>query len=49
MRGWYRTGTGCDYVGNKYFTKDGMPTDDPAKDECGGLLKDCKARHDDGG
>ena len=45
MRGWYRTGTGCDYAGNNYFTKDGIPTDDPAKDECGGLLKDCKARH----
>lgn len=45
MRGWYRSGTGCDYAGNKYFTKTGDPTDDPAKDVCGGLLKDCKARH----
>lgn len=45
MRGWYRSGTGCDYAGNKFFTKDGIAVDDPAKDECGGLLKDCKARH----
>ena len=45
MRGWYRSGIGCDYAGNNYFTKDGFATDDPAKDECGGLLKDCKARH----
>lgn len=45
MRGWYRSGNGCDYAGDKYFTKDGIPTDDPAKDKCGGLLKDCKARY----
>lgn len=45
MRGWYRTGTGCDYAGNRYFTKDGIATNDPAKDQCGGLLRDCKARH----
>jgi lambda family phage minor tail protein L len=32
MRGWYRSGTGCDYNGTKYFTKDGTPTDDPSKD-----------------
>lgn len=45
MRGWYRTGTGCDYNGTKYFTKDGAPTSDPSKDVCGGKLKDCKDRH----
>lgn len=44
MRGWYRTGTGCDYAGNLYFAKDGTPTDDPSKDVCGGRLADCKAR-----
>ncbi|WP_414056826.1 phage minor tail protein L [Pantoea dispersa] len=44
MRGWYRTGTGCDYAGNRYFSKDGTPTDDPSKDVCGGRLADCKAR-----
>lgn len=44
MRGWYRTGTGCDYTGNRYFAKDGTPTDDPSKDVCGGRLADCKAR-----
>ncbi|MCW7764334.1 phage minor tail protein L [Photorhabdus luminescens] len=44
MRGWYKTGNGCGYAGTKYFDKDGKPTDDPAKDECGGLLSDCKKR-----
>ncbi|RVU75141.1 phage minor tail protein L [Pantoea dispersa] len=44
MRGWYRTGTGCDYAGTRYFAKDGTPTDDPSKDVCGGRLADCKAR-----
>lgn len=44
MRGWYRTGTGCDYAGNRYFAKDGTPTNDPSKDVCGGRLADCKAR-----
>ncbi len=44
MRGWYRTGTGCDYAGTRYFAKDGTPTNDPSKDVCGGRLADCKAR-----
>lgn len=44
MRGWYRTGTGCDYAGTRYFTKDGTATSDPSKDVCGGRLADCKAR-----
>ena len=44
MRGWYRSGNGCDYAGNSYFTKDGSATDDPSKDVCGGRLKDCKLR-----
>lgn len=44
MRGWYRTGNGCDYAGNRYFAKDGTPTTDPSKDVCGGRLADCKAR-----
>jgi lambda family phage minor tail protein L len=47
MRGWYRTGTGCDYAGNRYFSKDGSPTSDPSKDVCGGRLADCKARFGD--
>ncbi|MDH0055754.1 phage minor tail protein L [Pantoea ananatis] len=47
MRGWYRTGTGCDYAGNRYFGKDGSPTSDPSKDVCGGRLADCKARFGD--
>ncbi|MCE0490999.1 phage minor tail protein L [Pantoea sp. Mb-10] len=44
MRGLYRTGTGCDYTGTRYFAKDGTPTSDPSKDVCGGRLADCKAR-----
>jgi len=47
MRGWYRTGTGCDYAGNRYFSKDGSPTSDPSKDVCGGRPADCKARFGD--
>ncbi|WAT01524.1 phage minor tail protein L [Rouxiella chamberiensis] len=47
MRGWYRTGTGCDYNGNAYFMKDGTPTDNPALDVCGGRLTDCKKRFGD--
>lgn len=48
MRGWYRTGTGCDYNGNSYFKKDGTPTDDPAQDVCGGRRQDCEDRHGKG-
>ncbi|WP_083764716.1 phage minor tail protein L [Sodalis glossinidius] len=44
MRGWYRSGNGCDYQGIKYFTKAGVPTNDPSKDVCGGRLADCKSR-----
>lgn len=45
--GWYRSGTGCDYAGTKYFTADGTPTDNPALDKCGGLLIDCRIRYGD--
>ena len=48
IRGWYRTGTGCDYAGTRYFTKDGTATSDPSKDECGGRPADCTARHGEG-
>lgn len=44
MRGWYRSGTGCDYAGTDYFLKDGTPTNDPGLDVCGGRLSDCKLR-----
>ncbi|WP_353614098.1 phage minor tail protein L [Mangrovibacter phragmitis] len=44
MRGLYRTGTGCDYAGTRYFTKAGESTDNPALDVCGGRLADCKLR-----
>lgn len=43
MNGNYR-GPDCGYTGTKYFTIKGEPTDDPAKDACGGLCNDCKLR-----
>ncbi len=57
MRGKYRGGSasdiaknrsyGCPYAGDRYFKKDGTPTDDPALDVCGGRLADCKLRFGD--
>ena len=47
MRGWYRTGKGCDYAGTRYFDEKGNPVSDPSKDRCGGLLKDCQDRYGD--
>lgn len=44
MRGLYRSGTGCDYNGTNYFAKDGTPTNDPSKDQCGGRRRDCEDR-----
>lgn len=43
-RGWYRTGKGCDYAGNRYFDENDNPVDDPSKDKCSGLLRACKLR-----
>lgn len=48
MRGWYRTGRGCDYAGARYFDKKGNPVGDPSKDECSGLRTDCQKRFGDG-
>jgi len=44
MRGLYRSETGCDYNGTNYFAKDGTPTNDPSKDQCGGRRRDCEDR-----
>ncbi|MEX0445525.1 phage minor tail protein L [Xenorhabdus sp. SGI246] len=44
MRGLYRKSP-CNYTGTRYFDEEGNPTDDPAKDACGGLMSDCKARY----
>ncbi|TCQ91589.1 lambda family phage minor tail protein L [Rahnella sp. JUb53] len=44
MRGLYRSGTGCDYNDTNYFAKDGTPTNDPSKDQCGGRRRDCEDR-----
>ncbi len=43
MCGEYR-GADCGYTGGPVAELDGTPTDDPARDRCGGLLGDCKAR-----
>lgn len=43
MNGGYR-GPDCGYTGTAYFTEKGIPTDNPALDQCGGLCLDCKLR-----
>lgn len=37
-------GPDCGYTGTNYFDKDGNPIDNPALDQCGGLVADCKKR-----
>ena len=44
QRGWYRSGNGCDYMGNRYFDKDNNPIDDPSQDFCAGTVTACKLR-----
>lgn len=44
QRGWYRSGKGCSYNGNRYFDKDNNPTDDPSQDVCAGTATACKLR-----
>lgn len=34
----------CSYIGTAKFMQDGTPTDNPALDQCGGKLSDCKLR-----
>lgn len=46
MHGRYR-GSECGYTGAAMFTEDGTPTDDAAKDACGGRLSDCRLRFGD--
>jgi len=41
--GGYR-GAYCGYAGTAMFDKDGNSTDNPALDDCGGLVSDCKKR-----
>ncbi|HCT1400113.1 TPA: phage minor tail protein L [Morganella morganii] len=39
IRGKYKSGDGCDYAGqNGYFDKHGNRVDDPAQDQCSGML-----------
>lgn len=44
QRGWYRSGKGCGYNGNRYFDKDNNPVSDPSQDFCPGLVSSCKLR-----
>ncbi|PHM26169.1 phage minor tail protein L [Xenorhabdus innexi] len=44
MRGQYRQSP-CNYTGTRYFDEEGNPTDDPSRDVCGGLMRDCKLRY----
>jgi lambda family phage minor tail protein L len=37
-------GAYCNYTGAAMFDKDGNPTDNPALDDCGGQVSDCKKR-----
>lgn len=45
LRGKYR-GADCGYTGSARFDLDDNPTDDPAKDQCAGLLGSCRKRFD---
>lgn len=47
MHGRYRLSE-CGYTGTAMFKKDGTPTDDISKDECGGRLSDCRIRNNEG-
>lgn len=46
VHGRYR-GEECGYIGAKMYDKEGNPTDDPSKDQCGGRLSDCRLRFGD--
>lgn len=44
QRGWYRSGKGCTYNGNRYYDKDNNPVSDPSLDYCAGTVTACKLR-----
>ncbi len=46
--GGYR-GPYCSYVGPPVAEADGTPTSDPARDRCGGMIRDCKLRFGEDG
>lgn len=48
QRGWYKSGKGCGYNGNRYFDKDNNPVEDPSLDVCAGTVRACKLRFGDG-
>lgn len=44
LRGWYKSGKGCGYMGAAMFDVEDNPVTDPSKDVCGGLFNSCKIR-----
>lgn len=46
LHGRYR-GQECKYMGTAMFTDEGLPTDNPALDRCGGRLSDCRIRNNE--
>jgi lambda family phage minor tail protein L len=48
MCGWLKhggyRGPYCGYTGTLYFTRDDVPTADPARDKCSGRVGSCKLR-----
>jgi lambda family phage minor tail protein L len=48
QRGWYRSGKGCGYNGNRYFDKDNNPVSDPSQDVCAGTGRACELRFGSG-
>ena len=47
LRGWYRSGRGCGYMGYEMFDEDDNPTEEPSKDVCSGTLNACQIRFKD--
>ncbi|QXG07663.1 tail tip assembly protein L [Erwinia phage Snitter] len=48
QRGWYKSGKGCSYNGNRYFDKDNNPVSDPSLDFCAGTTRSCSLRFGEG-
>lgn len=44
LRGWYRSGRGCTYMGTDMFNESDEPTADPSRDICSGSLSACQIR-----
>ena len=47
LRGGYRSGRGCGYMGTAMFDEEDNPTLEPSRDICGGFLNSCRIRFGD--